>query len=488
MAARPRLANELWYEIFAFLPPAAIRNLSSTDRDFHSIVRPFGFSKYHVVPHSHTHKPPTAHLERSLQRLDFYSSEKIAPHVHSCVVKVPHWLRVGQQPAEAGAPHVLMREFYDRLSLFSFLQRLELSGIQITQLGFSGICALPALKHLSLSSVGKQGTIMAGTLTLRVKSLVTIHDFCLGGPLSHVLSPDTLEQLDFSDFNALAAPGVGPFPHVHTLKVMDDIFISGAEAQIILAKFTAVRSFCVRFNGLLQEFTPETAAGIFPVLREYAGERENLYLFIKRPTLSYIMLNPFILSRSFEAFMSEFKHAKDMSNVKSIKATFTVEDFGVVEFARIFTLFPCLTQLYLYLNPDDVGYDGSFCPEPLTLIDTLANQVSLPKTLQTLSLCWQFNYFNGREVPDPAKNPASDTKDFCAVRDSILACCQNLCYLYLDGYHFSYLWWKGEQVWEETTRSHEDTERLGDEIFKRRRMLNPDTILARYFTDSKEPK
>ncbi|KAK7022555.1 hypothetical protein R3P38DRAFT_2961313 [Favolaschia claudopus] len=466
MAARSRLANELWYEICAFLPPQAIRNLSSTDRDFHSIVRPLGFSEYHVVPaHSQSHKPPPAHLEGSLQRLDFYSSEKIAPHVHSCVAE--------------GAPHVLMCEFYDRLSVFSFLHRLELFGIQITQLGFSSICALPALKHLSLTwcSVDKQETITAGTLTLRVRSLVTFCDFCLGSTLSRVLSPDTLEQLEFWDFNALAAPGVGPFPHVHTLKIMDDISISGAGAQIILAKFPAVRSFCVKYNGLLQEFTPETAAGIFPVLREYAGERENLHLFLQRPTLSQIMLIPFGFSRSFEAFMSEFKHAKDMPNMRSIKATFEVEDFGVVEFARIFTLFPCLTELYLYLTPDDVGYDGSFCPEPLSLINALASQVSLPKTLQTFSLRWDFNYLDGREVPDPAKNPASDTKDFCAVRKSILACCPDLCYLYLDGYHFSYLWWKGEQVWEETTRSHEDMERLGAEMSKRKEMLRPYTIL-----------
>ncbi|KAK7022567.1 hypothetical protein R3P38DRAFT_3195958 [Favolaschia claudopus] len=404
----PPLANELWYEICAFLPLEAIRNLSSTDHDFRVLVRPLGFSEYHVVPHSHLYIPPPEHLERASQRLDFYSSPEIAPHVRACIAKVPDRLLQSRQSSADGAPTALMRTFYDRLAVFTRLQRLEFSNIRMTQKGLNSICALPALTHLSfdLCSFERWEDVTGIKIPLRVVSLTANESQSLLAPLSQIISPDNLEQLHFGNLAALTAEKVGPFPHLHTLKVLDDIFYSEAEALDVLANFPAVRTCCIKYNGMLDDLTANTAAVVFPDLRKYAGNYLNLNLFHLRPALSHIMIFPLAPSLRFEEFIFELGDVDALPNITSFKAQFEAYDFGFPDVCRLLTLLPHLSELRLRLTSDLMDNNHGFVLlDPVFLLESISAQGILPLTLQTFSIVYD-------AVPLKLMDPAWDSMDF----------------------------------------------------------------------------
>ncbi|KAF8206877.1 hypothetical protein K438DRAFT_1483360, partial [Mycena galopus ATCC 62051] len=87
MGFQERVPNELWLEIFRSLPRDTLKALSLTS--FKGISRPLLFT--HLDFHPYTLYsgevvllPRKTEVNRSLERLDFWSSDEIARHVRSC--------------------------------------------------------------------------------------------------------------------------------------------------------------------------------------------------------------------------------------------------------------------------------------------------------------------------------------------------------------------------------------------------------------------
>ncbi|KAJ6590762.1 hypothetical protein B0H10DRAFT_2092167 [Mycena sp. CBHHK59/15] len=463
--------SELWLELFAHSSADTLRNISSTNHALHEIARPLGFTEFKLYPYPYEYQPPQAQLDDAPERLRFWSSPKIAPHVRSCTARYNLSRWQGFTQADDGAPHALVNAFFECLPKFTGLQRLYTDRIQFTQLGLTNLCALPALTYVDLSgskiAAGEQTDLES--LTLRVATFITRYDQmnALWIPL---LSPDSLRELNLSDITPLAKPGVQPFPNVDTLTV-NDLPMRSWDTLAILAKFPAVRVFVSDYRGVLRKMTPAQTSSIFPVLEKYTGTCENLHIFVQRSTLTHITLDT---GFPFQRLLTELQGVTALSNITWLTAQNGNQ--------KLFTLFPRLTELHLTLYPDAEA-DGGFTPQATSFLPMLAASPFLPSTLQSLSLDWDFPFQYGStdsaQGNDPAAPAPGDVPDFSGnsgLRNKLIARCPGLNYIFLDGYHFLFVWWKTSWVWEATAHSYDDAEVLRAK--KTERKFGPPVLLS----------
>ncbi|KAJ6498882.1 hypothetical protein C8R45DRAFT_799244, partial [Mycena sanguinolenta] len=82
--------NELWLAIFADLPRDTIKALCLTTSIFKDLSRAFLFAHFAFHPYAVRDGdivlPLTLVVNRALERLKFWTSDGIAPHVRSCKV------------------------------------------------------------------------------------------------------------------------------------------------------------------------------------------------------------------------------------------------------------------------------------------------------------------------------------------------------------------------------------------------------------------
>ncbi|KAJ7838210.1 hypothetical protein B0H14DRAFT_1089448 [Mycena olivaceomarginata] len=461
-----RFPNELWLRVLSHLPPDALRSLSSTRRTLHALARPLGFTEFKLYPYPYEYRPPKAQIDDALARLDFWSSSRIASHVRTCTARFsPQMWQQGSELVEdsAGAPHVLMNAFFERLPTFKKLQRLYTDRIQFTQTGIANLCALPALTHAEFLAC----TVAAGEridvegLGLRVESFITRYDEQMNDLWVSLLSRDTLGKLDLSDLTAVAKPAAQPFPHVHTLTVTELPPRIG-DTLAILTKFPGVRTFSSDYRAVLRNLTPPQASSIFPVLEEYTGPYENLHIFVQRSTLTHITLDT---GYPFRNLLTELQNVNTLPNITSLTARFTSSAqavFGGAELDTLFMMFPRLTALQLTIMPD-AEEDGGFTPQATALLPTLAASPLLPYTLHSLSLAWDFPFTYGStdsaQGNDPAPPDSSAIPGFHDMRGALVGRCPGLRYIFLDGYHFLFMWWTDEG-WEASAQSFDEAEVL----------------------------
>ncbi|KAJ6574550.1 hypothetical protein B0H19DRAFT_1124774 [Mycena capillaripes] len=474
--------NELWLELFTHSSPEALRNVSSTNHALYDIARPLGFTEFKLYPYPYEYQPPQAQLDNALERLQFWSSPKVAPHVRLCTARYNLSRWQGSTQADGGTPHVLVNAFFECLPKFTGLKRLYTDRIQITQLGLTKLCTLPALTYVDLSgsklAAGEQTDL--DSLTLRVATFITRYDQIntLWIPL---LSRDSLRELNLSDISPLAKPGVQPFPNVHTLTVNDPPFRSW-DTPTIFAKFPAVRIFVSDYRCVLRNMTPAQTSSIFPVLEKYTGACENLHIFVQRSTLTHIT---FDTGFPFQRLLTELQGVTALPSITLLTARFTTSSqnaFGKAEIERLFTLFPGLNELQLTLYPD-ADADSGFTPQPTVFLPMLSASPFLPSTLQSLSLDWDFPFEYGStesaQGNDPAAPAPGDIPDFntnSGLRNELIARCPRLSYIFLDGYHFLYVWWKTSWVWEATAHGFDDAEVLRAK--KTERKFGPPVLLS----------
>ncbi|KAJ6613039.1 hypothetical protein B0H10DRAFT_1951836 [Mycena sp. CBHHK59/15] len=258
-----RFPNELWLEICTHLPLEALRNLSSTHRALYALTRVLGFTEFKLYPYPYDYNPP-ALLEAPLERLDFWFSPKVAPHVHSCTARynVSRW-QGSPVMNDDEVPHVLVNSFFERLPKFTGLQRLYTDRIQWTQLGIVNLCALSALTHLEFSGsqIACGERINPASLTLRISTFITSYDFSMIDIWISLLSRNTLCELTLSHPHALAKPGVLPFPHVHKLSV-NELPIRTMDTLAMCAKFPTLRVLVSDYLAVLRNMTPAQTGGL----------------------------------------------------------------------------------------------------------------------------------------------------------------------------------------------------------------------------------
>ncbi|KAJ7922511.1 hypothetical protein B0H13DRAFT_2317342 [Mycena leptocephala] len=468
MDSNHRFPNELWLEVTAQLPSDAIRNLSSADRALYDIARSLGFTEFKLYPYPYDFQPQKAQLDDALQRLDFWSSPNIAPHVRSCTARSnAHRWQGSAQLHDGGSPHILMNTFFELLPRFTGLQRLYADWIQFTQMGLASLCGLPTLTHVELSgcTVAAGEYINPDSLTLRVATFIARYDYDMNDLWISLLSRDSLQELNFSDLLVFTKPGVLPFPNVQTL-TMNSLPMRISDTLAILAKFPGVRVISSGYTPVLRSLTPLQESSIFPVLEKYTGAYENLQIFVQRPTLTHIAIDA---SSPCSKLLTELRGVTALPNISSLTVRFLTSSenlFGQAQVDALFTLFPRLTELQMTLYPH-VEEDGRFTPLPTTFLKMLAAAAILPSTLESLSLTWDFPFEYGSTDSaagnDPAPPNAAEIPGFAGLREELIAKCGALAEVFLDGYHFLFWWQKVE--WDGTAReataySYDDAERL----------------------------
>ncbi|KAK7022561.1 hypothetical protein R3P38DRAFT_2961340 [Favolaschia claudopus] len=471
---KTNLPNELWLQICSHLPLDSIRHLSSTDRHLYTTVRALGFSEYRLqVWHVDDEDYPSSKIESAFDRLALFSSPTTAPHVCNCIVKgkpPPLLMHMDlHDPNEVVEPprHTFMQSFYDRLPLFSRLDSLQLHTIQLTQIGLANICTLSSLTLISMAhcSVAEGEIIDVDSLTLRVKTFTAYKNS--GFDLPRLLCPATLEHLEICELTGLAEFDIGPFPHVCALKMTDGLTgaIGVTDDFRALAKFPALRTLGLLYRNQLAGSA--SSDPILPLLQEYIGDLDNLRPFIHHSALSSIALFPYPnVPITFDRFMDALESAGiiELPKITSLTVPFKAGGFREANFTRLFTVFPRLEEFRPRFTPNAVYEDGLDTLGPLSILNSLANETLLPTSLKTLSVRWNYRYYEWETLSEPEKIPASETYDFAELRDKFLARCPHLTYLYVEAAHFSYLWWKQQEVWEVTTRSIEETKCLAEKL------------------------
>ncbi|KAF7324401.1 hypothetical protein MSAN_02520300 [Mycena sanguinolenta] len=466
MDLKDRFPNELWLEVFARLPPAARRSLSSTHRLFYDLARPLGFIEFTFYSYPYGFRPVKAQLDDALERLHFWTSPRIAPHVRLCTMSQKMHLWQTLMPSRADDENALMSAFFERLPHLNGLGRLSVNEVRFTQAGIVNLCKLPALTHVEFlrCTVATQEPIDPSA-TLRVSSFTTRYDYYTNDFWIPLLSRDTLQELNLYNYLGFAKSDVQPFPNVHTLK-MDDFPLMVHDTVAIFSKFPNLHIFLSTYRGVLRGLTTVEESTIFPVLRNYTGPYQNLHIFVQRPTLTHITLDADYDGFPFSDFVTELQGIVALPNIVSLGVRFAISAqaaFGKTEIDTLFTLFPNLVELQLTLVAMDEG-DG-FTPQATSFLKMFASNPLLPGTLQSLSLEWDFFSFQyaSDDFPmstDPAAPDHADTLDFAVLRAELMTKCPALTYIFLDGYYFLFLWWKtsSRSVWEASAHTFNDAD------------------------------
>ena len=95
--ARQRIPAEIWEEIFDDPSRETLLQCHLVDRLFHRITHPLLFRQFNCNTYANPSNPhdcspaslrlpELAHVERELQRVQFWASDKIAPFVRVCIV------------------------------------------------------------------------------------------------------------------------------------------------------------------------------------------------------------------------------------------------------------------------------------------------------------------------------------------------------------------------------------------------------------------
>ncbi|KAJ7303066.1 hypothetical protein DFH08DRAFT_57004 [Mycena albidolilacea] len=302
MSPREQVPYELWLEIFRSLPPVALKHLSLTCTEFKAISRPHLFNEFYFRLYKSCGAdgilllPTTTEVNRAMERLEFWCSDEIAPHVRSCVIAP--WHKSGPVGprwdfAATSTPYVLLVAFFERLGAFTGLQNFSATDIHFTQSGVASLCRAPALASVRLEdcSIAPGEHIDISSRSLGVARF--FHHMRTGATGNgdiwfSLLRPDSLQEVDLTlDLN----PGlfgdnkaIPSFPNVHT-------FATTVKSPTIpyiisiLSKFSAVQNFSIICWGELRH-VPDLraeASSLLMVLRHYTGPSETIAFLLPGP-------------------------------------------------------------------------------------------------------------------------------------------------------------------------------------------------------------
>jgi hypothetical protein len=292
-----------------------------------------------------------------MERLEFWFSDEIAPHVRSCVIAPWHesgpvWSR--WDFAATSTPYVLLVAFFERLGAFTGLQNFSATDIHFTQSGVASLCRAPALASVRLKdcSIAPGEHIDTSSRSLGVARF--FHHMRTGATGSgdiwfSLLRPDSLQEVDltldldsslFGDNKAIPS-----FPNVHTFATTAK-FPTIPYIVSILSKFSAVQNFSMICWGELRD-VPDLraeASTLLPVLRHYTGPSETIAFFVPRANLTHLTIQ----NCSPLDFIAQLQRIGGLQSITSLTASF--EYLGIAMVGTICAFFPMLTALRITLS------------------------------------------------------------------------------------------------------------------------------------------
>ncbi|KAJ7433089.1 hypothetical protein B0H11DRAFT_2259780 [Mycena galericulata] len=459
-----QVPNELWGEIFENVwdyDRLTLESFSLTCRAFCGISRPRLFSKIYFTPYftdgkGHALLPSPTEVERRIERLDFLSSDGIAPLVQQCHIS-PHtsynYRENWSFPTDA--PYILLDALFERLPRFTGLQQLELFRITLSPARVDILFRLPQLStlHVSSCTVAPKVHVELSPQGLHLSAFELYHD----AELEHgedywipLLHPDRLRRLTLS-FNGHVAHNIPIFPNVRTLTaIIHDTLPSHPHNLTTMSKFPGVR--ILKLSGKESGTDPVAVQceAVFPHLEEYYGPCQALPLFAAS-TLTRIQTK-------CARYQDLLTHISGIQGHKITSFNVAFKTFSSIVFNELVKLFPQLTELLLTITVSDTSclfkreiYDpGELAKDEVvdgqygdsvrsgftvsTFFLKLSSAPFLPSSLERLAIGWEC-YDDFYDELSAYKLP-----DFPQMRDRFVARCPALTWLWFNGIYFMYEW------------------------------------------------
>ncbi|KAJ7677434.1 hypothetical protein B0H17DRAFT_1079159 [Mycena rosella] len=403
MSFAARVPAELLGEIVTYFSRDSdhetLQQLALTTRYFHLLSRPVLFRSFKFHPYSMGYDMPglsnllpillASELDRARQRLEFWASEMIAPHVLVCDVAPLTFEEIGPRLSAEEDPYILLAAFFQCLPRFTKLQCFVGIHVHFTRAAMANLCVLPNLRSVTIAE--GTGTVSAGELGLEVapQSLkLDVFQFYNNEESQETwwfraLCPDTLHLLKLemsTRFYQIFFSGIHSsipcFPNVHTLSI--ELGRLAAPLHLIpLSKFPAVQCLDltgVYIRGYLPAFPELDGPGYCPLLVDYTGPYHILPL-LHFSNLRCLTIDICNLGNFLETICSISKP----NNIELLDITL---NNSVPSLGSLRDLLPDLKELLLTI----VHYP--YLSVAHLLLDDLPS--SLPPNIIKLAIKWQF--------------------------------------------------------------------------------------------------
>ncbi|KAJ7359889.1 hypothetical protein DFH08DRAFT_1075216 [Mycena albidolilacea] len=480
MGLQEQIPNELWLEIFRFLPPDALRHLSLTHNKFKGISRPLLYKQFHFHPYASGQGdtillPSPTEVNQTMERLDFWCSDEIAPNVRSC--EITPWRMIGPVWSRWETKSLTRPPLTS--SWYRYSSAWDSSPVfgNSMPMGFTShspewlVYVAPSLTSLRLENCGVAtgAHIDTSSMSLGVSHFLFHHivtDAAGNGDLwIPLLCPEVPLELDITLNPRIFGDDIPSFPHVHRLSTTMNLSTMSYNLSI-LSKFPAVQTFSMDGWGQWLRHEPDVlvkASSLFPDLRQYTDPCATIALFLLRPTLTHLTIeycSPVDLTAELHRTLSldlaaQLRRARGPNGITSFTAS--LDDLYIATLDTICEFFPRLTELRIDVTSYAEQYEyQDINPRATTFFDELMDISTLPATLERLALTWELEY------DEPEEALTADFPAFDELRDALVWRCPSIKALWLDSHEFLFHWRRlldGSEV-EDTAEDAESSEEM----------------------------
>ncbi|KAJ7726708.1 hypothetical protein DFH07DRAFT_1000701 [Mycena maculata] len=436
MAVDDRLANELWGEVFEYLPRDVLMALHSSHRLFHRISRSFLFREFRFHPYSIPDNAGQAEQTDPVQqRLRFWCSAEIAPCIRVCIVSPRDY---PNHPNTYGLPRVddprnTLSAFFHSLPFFTNLRDFRAYAIHFSSIATLNLRLLPNLAQLDvrLCTVA-EGVDCAGYAPLNLSACKFLNPPSIEDPWLPVLSPDTLRRLDMSCTAQLLShlQQRGPLRGVRSLTLAID-FATIPQTLQVIAGFPALEVLTIAENREIDEFIMGLLdiSHLFPNIREYTGPPLLLDVVLPISALRRLTLHRAPPSK----VLATFQHSP---HVMSLCINLT--GFSNITLDNLCGFLPNVTELQIIIRSsrDPVTADDTDRTwKPEEFFKNLLSQSPLPTGLRKFAIHWKWS--------DRWRDATHVFELLQMAQEALLSRHPGISCIWIEGTRFLYFWRKG---------------------------------------------
>ncbi|KAJ6498888.1 hypothetical protein C8R45DRAFT_1210775 [Mycena sanguinolenta] len=450
MESLSQIPNELWLYILRGLSRDTLKALCLTSSIFKNLCRTFLFAHFNFHPYAVRDGativlPLAVVVNRALERLEFWTSDDIAPHVRLCKIipwqcqSTPRWEKIGLVWSMTwdffvtDSPYILIAPFFESLEKFTRLRSLHAEEIHFTQSAVASLCRAPAITDIQLVrckvAVGEHIDTTSLCLGVSRFALCDLRIDEIGRLWIPLLRPECLRELRCNPRifggNVAAAP---VFPLVHTLSTTVN-FPDSTMSYVfsVLSKFPAVEILSMdisMINPEIQPHFPVPPSTVLPVLRQYTGPLEMMALFLPRSTLTHLV----ILRCNFNVLREELNMIQT-SNILSLHVS--LNDFDKESIGFIRPSFPRLKELHVRIFCQVQNRDSDVHHQIAAACIGLGDPSVLPIGLERMAFRRAIKYKGNVK-----RALAIDVPEFNNLRDALERDYPALTTFWFDGHNF----------------------------------------------------
>ncbi|KAJ7477906.1 hypothetical protein B0H11DRAFT_1916765 [Mycena galericulata] len=442
--------DEIWDEIFGYLPRNELMQVQLTQRRFSSISRPLLFREFDFHPYdvrdTDQSLPQDVLSDLISRRLKFWTSTEIAPLVRTCRATRRRTLPIGIQ--EIDNPWPLLTDFFDALHHFTNLAHLILATVQYNMTCLQNLRLLPHLTQLEVDSCFVEGTIDPSNLTP-----LRISDFRYKSHFASTPSPalwlPLLARTTLCHFATEYQPELfaqivsgHAFPCVKRLEFGIDVSVMLSNLRV-LSRFSATEVLIIRYgygnhqveSAQDSEESDMPLSNILTSLEEYRGPDDLLPLLLPIPSLRRLCLP----GEEPSTRLAKLRSIKTPNNVTSLDVYFS--DFDHEDLCELCGFFPHLTDLFITVRVLHEKYTLTLGQHPswevYQFLGELTEDLPFPSGIQKLAIHWEFE--------DGKTHIEDGAPDVYALTEALISKYPDLKAIWVDGYPgFVYYWRDGE--------------------------------------------